>query len=252
MGWALAEAPFLCRREVGCSRSPQRGRTHHFQGLSRPLQERIQWVGPGAGHSTARSDGWGRSARTWVWPGICFLPEPLREGLQSYPGKNGEAEATAGNRLVLGHAANRPGCGGVPGGTRPASSYSPAPPSRAGEKWGAGERLTHPLGRAEGRGHVSPAPAPLAAAPGAGRGCQMLGRRRRRELRPARSCGARRRAGAPLARPLGPLRAARAGVRRGTGRPGGGSGTGMHSARLDSFLGQLRWELVRLGSGCVL
>ncbi|XP_045718310.1 PAK4-inhibitor INKA1 isoform X1 [Mirounga angustirostris] len=74
----------------------------------------------------------------------------------------------------------------------------------------------------------------------------MLGRwrRRRPELWRARSGGARRRAGAPLAGPLGPLRAARAGVRGGTGRPGGGSSTGMHSARLDSFLGQLRWELL--------
>lgn len=47
----------------------------------------------------------------------------------------------------------------------------------------------------------------------------------------------------PLAGRPSPLRAAPAGVRR-TGRPGGGSGSGMHSARLDSFLGQLRWELL--------
>ncbi|XP_049718601.1 PAK4-inhibitor INKA1 isoform X1 [Elephas maximus indicus] len=71
----------------------------------------------------------------------------------------------------------------------------------------------------------------------------MLGRRRR-ELRRARSCGSRRRARAPLARPPGPLCAARAAVRGEGGRPDRDSGTGMHSARLDSFLGQLRWELL--------
>lgn len=113
--------------------------------------------------------------------------------------------------------------------------------------------LTHP--RARGAGSLQPRPAPLAAAPGAGRGCQMLGWQRRRELlsqRGATSGRARQRARAPLAGPPGPLRAAPAGVRRGTGRPGGGSGTGMHSTRLDSFLGQLRWELVRLQSGVTL
>ncbi|XP_030723028.1 PAK4-inhibitor INKA1 [Globicephala melas] len=72
----------------------------------------------------------------------------------------------------------------------------------------------------------------------------MLGRQRRRELGRGRSRGARRRVRAPLDGPRGPLRIPLAGVRRGTGRPGGGSGTGMHSARLDSFLGQLRWELL--------
>ncbi|XP_025771815.1 PAK4-inhibitor INKA1 [Puma concolor] len=72
----------------------------------------------------------------------------------------------------------------------------------------------------------------------------MLGRWRRRELRRARSRGASQRARVPLAGPLGPFRAGPAGVRRGTARPGGGSGTGMHSARLDSFLSQLRWELL--------
>lgn len=114
-----------------------------------------------------------------------------------------------------------------------------------------GVRHIHPS-VPEGRDHFSPSPAPLAAAPGAGRGCQMLGRWRRRELQRARSRGASQRARVPLAGPLGPFRAGPAGVRRGTGRPGGGSGTGMHSARLDSFLSQLRWELVRLGSGCGL
>ncbi|XP_036905589.1 PAK4-inhibitor INKA1 [Sturnira hondurensis] len=69
----------------------------------------------------------------------------------------------------------------------------------------------------------------------------MLGRLQ--ELRSARSPCAKQRVKAPLAGPPGPLRAAPAGVFRGTGRPGGGSGRGMHSTRLDSFLGQLRWEL---------
>ncbi|KAM5314836.1 PAK4-inhibitor INKA1 [Glossophaga mutica] len=69
----------------------------------------------------------------------------------------------------------------------------------------------------------------------------MLGRLR--ELRSARSRGAGQRVKAPLAGPPGPLRAAPAGVFRGTGGPGGGSGRGMHSTRLDSFLGHLRWEL---------
>ncbi|XP_010967470.2 PAK4-inhibitor INKA1 [Camelus bactrianus] len=72
----------------------------------------------------------------------------------------------------------------------------------------------------------------------------MLGRRPLRELRRGRSRRTRRRARAPLDGPPGPFRAAPARVLRGTGRPGGGSGTGMHSARLDSFLGQLRWELL--------
>lgn len=118
-------------------------------------------------------------------------------------------------------------------------------------------RGAHPPAGPEGRGRFSPAPAPLAAAPGAGRSCQMLGWRRRRELRRAseeRGAAAlgRGRGRRWPARPPGPLRAAPAGVRRGTGRPGGGSGTGMHSTRLDSFLGQLRWELVRLQSGVTL
>ncbi|XP_054450506.1 PAK4-inhibitor INKA1 [Pteronotus mesoamericanus] len=69
----------------------------------------------------------------------------------------------------------------------------------------------------------------------------MLGRLR--ELRRARSRGARQRVKAPLAGPPGPFRAAPAGVCRGTGRPGRDSGRGMHSTRFDSFLGQLRWEL---------
>lgn len=113
---------------------------------------------------------------------------------------------------------------------------------------GRGDR---PPSRARGAGPLHPARAPLAAAPGAGRGCQMLGRRRRRrrDLRRARSHGTRQRVRAPLAGPPGPLRTAPARVSRGTGRAGGSSGTGMHCTRLDSFLGQLRWELVRLGSG---
>lgn len=110
--------------------------------------------------------------------------------------------------------------------------------------------ITLPAGL-EGRGHFSPAPAPLAGAPGAGRCCQMLGPRRL-ELRRARSRGTRHRAKEPLDGPPVLLHAAPAKIGRGTGRPGGSSGTGMHSTRLDSFLGQLRWELVRLGSGCDL
>lgn len=127
----------------------------------------------------------------------------------------------------------------------------PLPLTPAGAEWGVGVRLTHPTGPG-GRGHFSPSPPPLAAAPGAGRGCQMLGRRRRREPPRAKSCGASQRARVPLAGPLGPRCACPAGVRRGTSERGGGSATGMHSARLDSFLGQLRWELVRLASGCGL
>lgn len=56
----------------------------------------------------------------------------------------------------------------------------------------------------------------------------------------------------PLAGRPGPLCAALAGDREGAERPGEGysTSTNMHSARLDSFLSQLRWELVRLWSGC--
>lgn len=186
--------------------------------------------------------------------GIGALKELLRGRPQAYPGKNGEAEATAGSRLVLGHAANRPGCGGVPGRTRPAFSYSPASPSRAAEKWGAGVRLTHPLVLAREAGPLQPRPAPFGCSTRGGAGLPDVGAAAAAAAGGAESeepwsqAEGRGAAG----RPAGLLRAAPAGVRRGTGRPGGGSGTGMHSARLDSFLGQLRWELVRLGSGCGL
>lgn len=58
---------------------------------------------------------------------------PLREGPQSYPGKNGEAEATAGKRLLLGRAANpestqTPGASGSPGPDRARLSAAAVPP----------------------------------------------------------------------------------------------------------------------------
>lgn len=182
--------------------------------------------------------------------GIRALQGPLREGPQLSPGKNGKLRLPQGCDLSW-ESAQRPGTSGSTG-PDPAgfpATVPPFPRRAASREWVVGVRFSHPAGP-RGWSHTSPAPAPLAAAPGAGRGRQMLGRRRRRqELGRGRSRGARRRARAPLAGPPGPLRTALAGVRRGTGRPGGGCGTDMHSARLDSFLGQLRWELVRLGGG---
>lgn len=154
-------------------------------------------------------------------------------------------------RLVLGHEANQSQlnrCGVGESGAGQAFQQQSRPSPRSWNPVGSGRGA--PPRPARGGGATSAPPRPLAAAPGAGRGCQMLGRLR--ELRSARSRGARQRVKAPLARPPGPLRATPAGVFRGTGRPGGGSGRGMHSTRLDSFLGQLRWELVRLGIGVTL
>lgn len=64
--------------------------------------------------------------------------------------------------------------------------------------------------------------------------------------------GSKARVTTPLAGRPGPLCAAPAGDREGAERPGEGysTSTNMHSGRLDSFLSQLRWELVRLWSGC--
>ncbi|XP_053455929.1 PAK4-inhibitor INKA1 [Nycticebus coucang] len=71
----------------------------------------------------------------------------------------------------------------------------------------------------------------------------MLGRWRR-ELRRERSHWARPGVREPLAGQPGPLCTAPSRVPRGTGSLGGGTSKEMHSARLDSFLSQLRWELL--------
>lgn len=202
------------------------------------------------GHSTAEPDDWARSTRSRVQPRYPYAPGTPAGGTTTFSWeKMGKLRLPQGRDLSW-ESGQRPRTTRTPGPdpARFPATVPPFPIRAASREWVVGVRLAHPAGP-RGWSHTSPAPSPLAEAPGAGRGRQMLGRRRRQELGRGRSRGDRRRARAPLAGPPSPLRTALAGVRRGTGRPGGGCGTDMHSARLDSFLGQLRWELVRLGGG---
>lgn len=169
-------------------------------------------------------------------------PDPCGRGRISILGKIGKLRLPRGSDLSwvtqqTQSQLNSPRCLGVPGRPHPAYSYSPAPPPEPerNEEWALGS----PTRRGPRGGATLAPPRPYwLRRQGRGAAARCWG-------------GARRRARVPLAGRPSPLRAAPAGVRR-TGRPGGGSGSGMHSARLDSFLGQLRWELVRLGSGCGL
>lgn len=166
MGGALAEAPPPCSCDVPRSGRPQRRQdppitSRDCQG---PLQERIQWVGPEVGHSTEEPEDWGRSAGTWAQPGTRVPTGSLREGPQFYPGKNGEAEATAGKRL-LGRAANPEstqtrGATGSPGPDRARLSAAAVPPLRIGLmlRAGVGVGIVHTR---LGAGPLRPRPGPI-------------------------------------------------------------------------------------------
>lgn len=162
----MAEAPPLCSCDVPRSGSPQRRQdppitSRDCQG---PLQERIQWVGPEVGHSTEEPEDGGRSAGTWAQPGTRVPTGSLREGPQFYPGKNGEAEATAGKRL-LGRAANPEstqtlGALGSPGPDRARLSAAAVPPLRIEQerRGGVGVGITHTR---PGAGPLQPRPGPI-------------------------------------------------------------------------------------------
>lgn len=170
------------------------------------------------------------------------------EGAAGGPsGTNGETEATWGSpsfwvtqRVRVSSTAR-----GV-GESRPDPARLLAgPPSREPEPSGQGAWRS-PARRPWGRGHSSPAPAHWLRRQGRGEAARCWGsaggggseeRRRWAEAR------------APLARaPHGRSRWSSQGTRRAWRR----LRRGMHSARLDSFLGQLRGELVRLGCGVTL
>lgn len=182
MGWALAEAPLLCPREVGCSRSPQRGRTHHFQGLSRPFQERIQWVGPGEGHSTARSDGWGRSARTWVWPGDPRSPGASAGGTAVLSREKRGSGGYRGESPCLGLRSEPPRVWGSPRRDPPGFQLQPRPSLQSRREAGSRRKAHPPTRPGRGAGPRWPRPGPI--------GCRTRGGARLPDVGAAAAAGA--------------------------------------------------------------
>lgn len=96
------------------------------------LQERIQWVGPRAGHSTAEPDDWARSTGSRAQPRYPCAPGTPAGGNHKFPlGINEETEAAAGMRLVLGVSSTARDYGDSRAGSRQVSSYSPALPHKS-------------------------------------------------------------------------------------------------------------------------
>uniref|UniRef100_A0A8C5XDD3 PAK4-inhibitor INKA1 n=2 Tax=Microcebus murinus TaxID=30608 RepID=A0A8C5XDD3_MICMU len=134
---------------------------------------------------------------------------------------------------------NRPGVEGRRPDPVWLSEAVPPLPAGAAVEWGGYARVTHAAG--PGGGAVSASPRP-----------HWLRRRGRGAAARCWGGGSYGERGATeqgwergRCWPAGPaLCTAPARVPGGTGRPGGGSSTDMHSARLDSFLSQLRWELL--------
>lgn len=132
-GWALAGAPPRCCSEALRSLSPQRGRTPPMtsRDCGGRLQERIQWVGPRVGHSTAEPEAWARSTRSRAQPRYPCAPGTPAGGTTTVPWEKWETEATAGVRLVLGVSSTARDFGEHRSGSRRLSSYSPALPQKS-------------------------------------------------------------------------------------------------------------------------
>lgn len=146
-------------------------------------QEQVQWVRPRVGHIISGLDNPGRSAQMRAQHRVPVAGTAIPLQMEKIRSAHGSDLPCVTQQCRVSSTAQASRVGGeIPSGFQLQSRPSPQEQLWSGE--GTPRLLTQ---RARGAEPFHPAPPPLAAAPGAGRGCQMLGRWRRRQLRRARS-----------------------------------------------------------------